>query len=172
MQRCLPTAIVALTTWAAAWTGSRRVLAVTPLQALGASTEARREEVARRTGRNVTAVILVGVGMLLLTAGVALGLLNPSGVLVAFVGGLLSFTGIALGATVFMPPSLRLTGRMFGRSAVARLAAENALRYPERSSRMAIGVVIGVTLVTMFSVAMESAKAVMAAAAGGRSRPS
>nr|WP_274635902.1 ABC transporter permease [Microbacterium bovistercoris] len=167
----LPTAIVALTTWAAAWTGSRRVLAVTPLQALGASTEARREEVARRTGRNVTAVILVGVGMLLLTAGVALGLLNPSGVLVAFVGGLLSFTGIALGATVFMPPLLRLTGRMFGRSAVARLAAENALRYPERSSRMAIGVVIGVTLVTMFSVAMESAKAVMAAAAGGTLPP-
>ena len=66
-----------------------------------------------------------------------------------------------------MPPVLRLVGRLFGRSATARLAAENALRYPERSSRMAIGVVMGVTLVTMFAVAIESTKAVMTAAAGG-----
>ena len=66
-----------------------------------------------------------------------------------------------------MPPVLRVVGRLFGRSATARLAAENALRYPERSSRMAIGVVMGVTLVTMFAVAIESTKAVMTAAAGG-----
>ena len=66
-----------------------------------------------------------------------------------------------------MPPVLRLVGRLFGGSATARLAAENALRYPERSSRMAIGVVMGVTLVTMFAVAIESVKAVMTAAAGG-----
>jgi len=52
-------------------------------------------------------------------------------------------------------------GRLFGRTAVSRLAAENALRYPERSSRMAIGVVIGVTLVTMFAVAAETAQTVM-----------
>ena len=87
--------------------------------------------------------------------------------IVAFVGGILSFTGLALGATLVMPPVLRLVGRLFGRSATARLAAENALRYPERSSRMAIGVVMGVTLVTMFAVAIESVKAVMTAAAGG-----
>jgi putative ABC transport system permease protein len=55
-----------------------------------------------------------------------------------------------------MPPALRLVGRMLGRSAPARLAAENALRYPERSSRTTIGLVIGVTLVTMFSVAIGS----------------
>jgi len=60
-----------------------------------------------------------------------------------------------------MPPVLRLVGRMFGSGATARLAAENALRYPERSSRMAIGVVMGVALVTMFAVAMESAKRLM-----------
>ena len=66
-----------------------------------------------------------------------------------------------------MPPALRLVGRLFGRSATARLAAENALRYPERSSRMAIGVVMGVTLVTMFAVAIESVKAVLTAANGG-----
>jgi len=166
-----PAVIVALTTWAAAWAGSRRVLAVTPLQALGSSNESSREEVVQRTGRNVTAVVLVAIGVGLLAGGIALGLISPLGVAVAFFGGVLSFTGIAVGAALFMPPLLRATGRMFGRSAVARLASENALRYPERSSRMAIGVVIGVTLVTMFAVAMESAKVVFTKAAGGTLPP-
>ncbi len=96
-----------------------------------------------------------------------MGLVSPLGVVVAFAGGILSFTGLALGATLVMPPVLRLVGRLFGRSATARLAAENALRHPERSSRMAIGVVMGVTLVTMFAVAIESVKAVIAASGGG-----
>ncbi|MEQ6899370.1 FtsX-like permease family protein [Microbacterium sp. KR10-403] len=167
----VPAVIVALTTWASAWVGSRRVLTVTPLQALGSSTESSREEVVRRTGRNVTAIVLVALGAVLLAAGIVIGLVSPLGVAVAFVGGVLSFTGIAVGAALFMPPLLRATGRLFGRSAVARLASENALRYPERSSRMAIGVVIGVTLVTMFAVALESAKAVMTKAAGGTLPP-
>ena len=167
----IPAVIVALTTWAAAWAGSRRVLAVTPLQALGGSVEASHDQVSARTGRNVGAIALFVAGGALLAAGVALGLLSPLGVVVAFVGGILSFTGLALGATLVMPPVLRLVGRLFGRSATARLAAENALRYPERSSRMAIGVVMGVTLVTMFAVAIESVKAVMTAAAGGALPP-
>jgi putative ABC transport system permease protein len=144
------------------------VLTVTPLQALGGSVEASHEAVAHRTGRNVAALALFIVGGALLALGVLAGLLSPLGVVVAFVGGILSFTGLALGATLVMPPVLRLVGRLFGGSATARLAAENALRYPERSSRMAIGVVMGVTLVTMFAVAIESTKAVMTAAAGGR----
>jgi putative ABC transport system permease protein len=41
------------------------------------------------------------------------------------------------------------------------------MRHPERSSRMAIGVVMGVTLVTMFAVAIASTKAVLTATAGG-----
>jgi putative ABC transport system permease protein len=167
----VPAAVVALTTWAAAWAGSRRVLTVTPLQALGGSVEASHDQVVRRTARNVAAIALFATGGGLLTAGVILGLVSPLGVGVAFVGGILSFTGLALGATLVMPPVLRLVGRLFGRSATARLAAENALRYPERSSRMAIGVVMGVTLVTMFAVALESVKAVMTAAGGGSLPP-
>ena len=167
----VPAAVVALTTWAAAGAGSRRVLDVTPLQALGGSVEASCDQVVRRTARNVTAVALFVSGGGLLAAGVLLGLFSPLGVGVAFVGGILSFTGLALGATLVMPPVLRLVGRLFGRSATARLAAENALRYPERSSRMAIGVVMGVTLVTMFAVALESVKAVMTAAGGGSLPP-
>jgi putative ABC transport system permease protein len=167
----IPAAIVALTTWAAAWTGSRRVLTVTPLQALGGSVEASHDTLARKRGRNGSAVALFASGAALLAGGIALGLLSPLGVIVAFVGGLLSFTGLVLGSTLIMPPVLRLVGRMFGRSATARLAAENALRYPERSSRMAIGVVIGVTLVTMFAVALETVKSVIAISGGGEIEP-
>lgn len=157
----LPVVGVALTTWVAAWAGSRRVLSVTPLQALGGSVERTREETAAKKGRHVGALVLLIAGAALLAGGVLVGLITPLGVVVAFVGGILSFTGLALGSVLFMPPVLRLVGRMFGSGATARLAAENALRYPERSSRMAIGVVMGVTLVTMFAVALESAKALM-----------
>lgn len=162
----LPAVGVALTTWAAAWAGSRRVLSVTPLQAIGGSVERTHDEVSR-VRRHVGAWVLLGTGALLLAAGVVLGLVHPLGVVVAFFGGLLSFTGLALGSVLFMPPVLRAVGRLFGSSATARLAAENALRYPERSSRMAIGVVMGVTLVTMFAVALESVKQMLIGQSGG-----
>lgn len=163
----IPAVAVALTTWSAAWAGSRRVLEVTPLQALGGSVERSREDIAGRRGRTLWAIVLGVVGALLLGGGLLLGMLSPVGVVVAFFGGLLSFTAVSLGAVSIMPPLLRATGRLFGRSVTARLAAENAVRYPERSSRMAIGVVMGVALVVMFAVAAESVKALVAASGGG-----
>lgn len=163
----IPTLGVVLTTWMAAWAGSRRVLAVTPLQALGGAVERSHEDAARRPARHVGALLLLITGAALLVFGVIVGLVSPLGVVVAFFGGLLSFTGLTLAAVLVMPPLLRLVGKLFGRSATARLAAENALRYPERSGRMAIGVVMGVTLVTMFAVALESVKVLLTKASGG-----
>ncbi|WP_194420433.1 ABC transporter permease [Microbacterium abyssi] len=163
----IPALGVALTTWAAAWIGSRRVLSVTPLQAIGGSVERSHQDAASRPARHVGALLLLILGAALLVFGVLAGLVTPLGVVVSFFGGLLSFTGISLAAVLVMPPLLRLVGRLFGRSATARLAAENAHRYPERSSRMAIGVVMGVTLVTMFAVALESVKVLLTRAAGG-----
>jgi putative ABC transport system permease protein len=152
-QLLLPVVGVLLTTWLASWIGSRRVLVVTPMQAIGAARELSREESSRR-GRNVVAITLFAIGIALLVLGVFVGLISPVGVLVGLIGGIVSFTGLVMGAHLVMPPTLRLVGRMFGSSASARLAAENAVRYPERSSRTTIGLVIGVTLVTMFAVAM------------------
>lgn len=166
-----PAIAVSLTTWTAAWAGSRRVLTVTPLQALAGSVEQTHEEVSRRTGRNAASVVLGAIGVALLAGGLLLGLMSPLGVVVAFFGGLFSFTGLSLAASAIMPPLLRLTGRMFGRSTTAKLAAENALRYPERSSRMAIGVVMGVALVMMFAVAAESVKALVIVSGGGETDP-
>ncbi len=166
----LPAAIVALTTWAAAWIGSRRVLTVTPLQAVSASAERTSADL-RHPVRTAVSVVVIGIGGVLLAAGVVVGLRSPLGLVVAFLGGVVSFTGIVVGSVVLMPPALRVVGRALGGGVTARMAAQNALRYPERSSRMTIGVVIGVTLVTMLSVASESTKAVLASASGGTLDP-
>jgi putative ABC transport system permease protein len=156
-----PAVVVALTTWLAAWVGSRLVLAVRPAEALGGANESSRAELRARRGRNIAAITLTVAGSALLAFGVLAGLVTPLGVLIGLIGGVLSFTGIVLGAHLVMPPVLRAVGGLLGRSPSARLAAENAVRHPERSSRMTIGLVIGVTLVTMFAVAMESYRALL-----------
>ena len=157
----LPIVTVVLTTWLASWAGSRRVLVVSPMQAAGSAVEPSREETIARKGRTAIAITLFAIGFEFLALGMLVGLINPAGVLVGVIGGMLSFTGLVLGAHLIMPPALRLTGKLFGSSAPARLAAENAVRYPERSSRTTIGLVIGVTLITMFAVTVESFQAMI-----------
>ena len=110
----LPAVAVVITTWLASWVGSRRVLRVRPIQAIGNSHEQDREELGRRRARNVIALVLFVVGVALLAVGVVWGLTEPYGVLVGMVGGIVSFTGIVLGAHVVMPPVLRLVGRALG----------------------------------------------------------
>lgn len=160
----LPVIAVVLTTWLASWVGSRRVLVVSPMQATGAATENSREESMASRRRSAVAIVLFAAGGVILVASMLLGLIHPAAVLIGIVGGLLSFTGLVLGAHLVMPPVLRVVGRMMGSSAPSRLAAENAVRYPERSSRTTIGLVIGVTLVTMFAVALQSYQNLLAAA--------
>jgi putative ABC transport system permease protein len=160
----LPLVAVALTTWSASWVGSRRVLQVSPIQATGGAHEVRHEAVRERRGRTAVAITLIALGTALLALGVLSGFATPLGVLPGLVGGILSFTGLVLGSQLFMPPALRIVGRMLGRGAAARLAAENAVRYPERSSRTTIGLVIGVTLVTTFAVAAGSYQQILAEA--------
>lgn len=148
--------IVALTTWIAAWSGSRRVGKVSPIEATGAAVELNAEESSRRSGRTVWAIIMMLIGLALIALGIVLSLATPFALLVSFIGGLVSFTGIALGAHLVMPPLLRLTGHALGSGPTGRLAAANAVRFPERSARATIGLVIGVTLVTMFAVALAT----------------
>ncbi|QEE61394.1 FtsX-like permease family protein [Salinibacterium sp. dk2585] len=151
----LPVVMVIVSTWAASWLGSRGVLQVSPMQATGAAIEPSREESVRRPVRNAFAAVLFFGGLAVLGAGIAIGLVSPLGFLVAFLGGIASFSGIVLGAHLVLPPLLRLSGRMLGGSAAARLAAENGMRYPGRSARTTIGLVIGVTLITTFAVAAQ-----------------
>ncbi|MCL2515929.1 MAG: ABC transporter permease [Microbacteriaceae bacterium] len=165
----LPVVAVAMTTWLAAWVGSRRVLDVRPVEALGNSTERSIPDIAVHRRRHRLALVLVIVGVVFLAAGVVLGLRFPPAVLLGLIGGLLSFSGIVFAADRVIPPVLRVVGRLVGTGTPARLAAENALRYPERSSRMTVGLVIGVTLVTTFSVTMQTFQDMLAI--GARNDP-
>lgn len=172
-----PPAVVVLTTWLASWIGSRRVLGVAPVEALGAAEE-RPSSGLRSRGRIAASLLLIVPGVALLGFGLALGLglwvrsentaladFGRYGVLVAMLGGLLSFTGVVVAAPLFLPAVLRGVGMLLGRGAAARLAAANAVRNPERSSRTAIGLVIGVTLITMFVVATQTWLVIIRAAA-------
>lgn len=155
-----PLAVIASTV-IASWSGSRRVLVVAPADAAGSSAEPRYDELRARTVRNVFAIVLVVIGGLLLAGGVVMGLTNPTGVLPGLLGGMVSFTGVVLGAPVLLPPLTALVGRAFGGSPVARLASANAIRNPARSARAVIGLVIGVALVTMFAVGTATFSSIM-----------
>lgn len=152
----LPVVAVVGATVLAGRIGSRSVLTVSPMAATSSAQEASGDEAASRRGRHAVALVLFVVGGLLLALGVLVGLASPGGVLIGLVGGILSFSGVVAGADVVMPACLRLVGRAFGRSAPARLAVANAQRHPDRSARSTIGMVVGVTLVTTFAVALTT----------------
>lgn len=162
----LPMAAVVLTTWLASLVGSRRVLDVSPVQATAGAQEPGVEEAKKRIVRNVIALVFVIGGGALLALGILVGLVSPLGLFIAFFGGVGSFTGIVLGAHLVMPVVLRAVGRLLGGSASAKLAAANAVRYPARSTRSTIGLVIGVTLVVTFSVAAASYQSMIGQAVG------
>lgn len=155
--------VVAVTTWLAAWAGTRRVAGISPIAATGAAVELGSKASRSRTGRTVRSVLLLISGAILLLLGLALSFVTPLALLVSFFGGLLSFTGIVVGAHFIVPPLLRLVGKITSRGITGRIAAANAAR----SARSTIGLLIGVTLVTMFAVALDSYRVMTLAAFAG-----
>jgi len=150
----LPVVAVVLATWGAFASGSRRVLTVTPLEALSSSVEPSHDDVRSGTARKVWAIVLMAGGALLMALGLAVSSVSPVAVLPAALGGFVSFAGVAVGATIVMPPVLQLIGRIGSHDPVVLLAGRNAMRAPGRSSRATIGLVIGVTLLVTFAVAL------------------
>jgi putative ABC transport system permease protein len=163
-----PIVVVVLTTWGASWVGARRVLSVTPLEAIGSAQESSMTETRMHPARNAVAIAMFVLGMGLVALGIIAGQNSVLGLPIAFVGGIGSFTGLTLGAQLFMPSVLRIVGVLFGGSAPAKLAAQNALRYPERSTRTTIGLVIGVALVTTLTVASQTFEALIQSAQAGQ----
>ncbi|MGL3199535.1 MULTISPECIES: FtsX-like permease family protein [Curtobacterium] len=150
----LPVAAVVLATWGAFAAGSRRVLSVTPLEALSSSVEPSHDDVRSGRARSVWAVVLMVLGGGLMAIGLVGSAASPIAVLPAALGGFVSFAGVAVGATIVMPPVLQLIGRIGAKDPVVLLAGRNAMRAPGRSSRATIGLVIGVTLLVTFAVAL------------------
>lgn len=152
----LPILAVVAMAWLASWHGSRRVLAVRPLEALANTIDAGYESGRPLRRRQVGAGVLVVTGLILLGGGVRLGLTDPFAVLPGLVGGLLSFLGIVAAADRVVPPVVRAVARLFGGTPSTRLAASSATQRPERTTRLALGLLVAVTLVTTFVVAMQT----------------
>ncbi|WP_181030611.1 ABC transporter permease [Clavibacter michiganensis] len=149
-------------TTAAAWSGSRAVLAVSPLQALEAAQEPPYGASRSRVVRTVLGLVLVAAGVASIVLGIIQGTKDPNGVGYTFLGGVLSFSGLIASANLFVPRALVLVGKLFGSRPEARLARANALRSPDRSTRASIGIVIGVALVTLMSVGLATVREISA----------
>ena len=162
-------ACVAVTV-AAAHHGSRRVLDVTPLAAVGAAVEQAIDDAQAREGAWLAARFLLGGGSGLLLLGVAVGVGTPFGVVFGLFGGILSFLGLVSGAPWLLPPLQRAASAACARQGAARLAADNVERTPVRTSRTTMSLIIGVTLVVMFATGAANLRLAVARnlAASGR----
>lgn len=158
----VPGAVVVLMAWWAAWRGARPVLAVSPIEGTRRTVEPALKTL-RRGSRALLVLALLGIvlGVGLLGLGVLVGFASSAGVLLGFLGGIVSFTGIALGSAWIMPAFLGLAGLPLRASAAGRLAAGSARRHPLRASRTSMGLVIGITLIMMFATLGQTFQTVM-----------
>lgn len=137
----------------AAWLPARRAMKLAPLAALRPFDAASVKNRAGKTRIFVGALLTIAGG-----AGLGAGALIES-LPVAFLGGLLSFPGILMLASLFVPSTVYGIGKLFAGNKVAgKLAALNAVRNPGRTTATATALLIGVTLVTMIMVGGQSAK--------------
>jgi putative ABC transport system permease protein len=148
----VPLLVTAVVTWASAYFGSRRIMTVSPMEATGQAQDPSLDETHQR-GKHLGSLACLVVGTTMLVAGVAVGQMSPLAIFIALPGGMLSFTGLVLGSAWVMPPVQGMVGRLMAQGLAGRMAARNASRYPVRTARTTMGLVIGVTLIVMFATA-------------------
>ncbi|MER2136105.1 MAG: ABC transporter permease [Arthrobacter sp.] len=137
----------------AALVPARAATAVAPLAALRPADDVRA---GTRKGR-----VRLIAGLVLLAGGAALlGLGAYDGdLLIALPGGILSFVGILMCSTLFIPPLVRAVGFLASPLGVpGKLAAVNAVRNPQRTSATSSALLIGVTLVVMMMTGAATAR--------------
>lgn len=107
--------------------------------------------------KNLAAVALAGLGVLLLTAAAFLGERGiASGFVVAFLGSAVTAIGLLVGAQSAVPALVAGMGRMLGGSAPALLARKNAVADKARTTRSTMGLFVGVTLIVTVVAGMTS----------------
>ena len=140
----------------AAWRGSAAVLAAEPVQALGlAGTQEAGGDDEVRIGRGATAALLIGVALLALTA--LAGAVTPVAAFLGIIAGTVLVVGVLAGANGLLPRVMGLLGAVLPRTGPAALARRTLAEHPARTARAALGVLIGVAVVSMFAVATASA---------------
>lgn len=147
-------AVGMLMTVTAALVPARAATSVAPLAALHPANDVRAGTKRGRVRLSMGLVLLAG-GALLLSSGAA-----SSELLLSVPGGMLSFVGVLMCATLFIPPLVRAVGSLAAPLGVpGKLAAVNAIRNPQRTSATSSALLIGVTLVAMMMTGASSARA-------------
>ncbi|MFJ4168685.1 ABC transporter permease [Paenarthrobacter sp. NPDC089714] len=145
-----PSAVIAgllagtLLTVMAALVPAKAATAVAPLAALRPADDA--------TVRNRRGKVRLVLGVVAVLGGAAVLVFGSVKVSlpVALLGGAVSFVGILLCATLFIPTVVAWAGRLAAPAGVpGKLAAVNATRNPARTSATAAALLIGVTLVSL-----------------------
>lgn len=151
----VPIAVVAVVALICGWRGSRRVLSVTPAEAMtGVSAPAaspRRESRLRK----VFALLVMAAGVVFLLGAAYLGEHYAAiGFLLAFLGAATFTTGLLIGARYVVPRLVAATGRALGSTPASRIARRNAVLDPQRTTRSTMGLVIGVAIITTIASGM------------------
>ncbi|WP_162872885.1 ABC transporter permease [Austwickia chelonae] len=163
-QWVTPTAIIVpmlvgtVVTTFAAIVPARRATRVAPMAAL-------RPEFAPLTKTRAGRVRILLGSLTFLVGTTALVLFSLAHTVVpAMAGGALSVIGVVMLGSVIVPPLAGLLGVLPARIAglPGRLAVENSRRNPARAGSTASALFVGVTLITMMSVAAESGQASIA----------
>ena len=158
----VPLLVGIIMTVVAASLPARRAMKLAPLAALRPFESATAKTRAGKA-RIIIGFLLALAGAALLVFGALAGQL-----LIAFAGGLLSFPGVLMIASLFVPASVFSVGRLLaGKSTAGKLAALNAVRNPGRTTATATALLIGVTLVSMIMVGGQTAKATLNAGVDG-----
>ena len=150
-----------LITLIAAWVPARKAMSVAPLAALRPADDA--------TVSNKAGKIRIIFGLLLVLSGaaaLAYGAIKGD-ILIAFGGGMLSFPGVLMLGSLFLPKTVSAIGSLTsGGTVPGKLASLNAVRNPGRTTATATALLIGVTLVSMMMVGAQTAKASLDEALG------
>lgn len=147
-------AVGVLMTVLAALVPARAATSVAPLAALRPADDVLAGTKRGRVRLSIGLALLAG-GALLLGTGAA-----AADLLLAVPGGMLSFVGVLMCSTLFIPPLVRTVGSLAAPLGVpGKLAAVNAIRNPQRTSATSSALLIGVTLVAMMMTGASSARA-------------
>ena len=142
-----------LTTMVASWLPIQRAVRVSPLMALRPEAGIDAHTATGRVRLALTALLLV-IGLVLLGIAVI-----QADRLLMMVGGASVFSGVLLFGPMLVPRLVRAAGALLGPA--GRLAAENAVRNPNRTATTTAALLAGVTLMSAVLAGMATWRAAM-----------
>lgn len=151
----VPVAVIAIVALVCGWRGSRRVLTVTPAEAMTGVSAPPPASLRESRLRKAFALLVMAAGALLLLGAAWTGEHYAGyGFLLAFFGATTFTTGLLIGARYVVPWLVSAAGRALGETPASRIARRNAVLDPQRTTRSTMGLVIGVAIVTTIASGM------------------